>query len=128
MWKILFKGVASVFQSWIDLKKSKNEAEAARNMRLAQTEADWDLEAMRASKYSFKDEFIMAIWYSPLYMGWIAWEDAERVFVTPQEWIDFVEQLPYWCQFGAFGIMAASFGLRWYFRDQQFKLGDKKDV
>lgn len=127
MWKLLFKSVSTIFSAWVDMKKSKYEAEAQHNRKMAEIEAEYDLEAMRNSKYSFKDEFIMFIWYSPMYMGWIAWNDPDNVFVTPMEWVTFVGQLPYWWQFGAFGIMAASFGLRWYFKQQNFTIGGKKD-
>lgn len=125
MWGAIIKACSTLFSSWIDMKKSKHEAEAAHNRRMAEIEQEWDLEAMRNSKYSFKDEFIMMIWYSPLYMGWLAWNDESRTFVTPEEWVAFVGQLPYWWQFGAFGIMAASFGLRWYFKQQNFQIGSR---
>jgi len=123
MWSILFKGIKEIFTSWIGLKKAKHESEALRMQRLAQTEADWDLEAMRNSKYSWKDEFIMLIWYSPLIIGW--WDATDKSLVSAVDWISFVSNLPYWWQFGAFGIMAASFGLRWYMKQQNFQVGKK---
>lgn len=122
MWKLLFSGVAKIFTSWVDMKKSKNEADGKRAMKLAEVEATYDLEAQRNMKGSLKDEFIMIIWYSPLVIGW--WDAEEGKMLAAQEWVDFVSQLPTWWSFGAFGIMAATFGLRWYFNQQSFKVGN----
>lgn len=115
MWQLITSAVSSIFTSWVDLKKSKNEAEAARFMRMAEIEADWDLEAQRQAQYSWKDELITIVWLAPLVVAWKYPEKAEA-------WVDFVSKLPYWYQFGLFGIMAASFGLRWYFKQQNFKV------
>jgi len=118
MWQIITSAISSIFTSWVDLKKSKNEAEAARHMQLAKIEGDWDLEAQRQAQYSWKDELITIVWLAPLVVAWFYPEKSLA-------WIEFVTQLPYWYQFGLFGIMAASFGLRWYFKQQGFKLDGK---
>ena len=121
MWKLIFKGVTTLFGSWIDMKTAKHKSDAARAMKLAETEATYDLEAQRNMKGSLKDEFIMLVWYSPLVVAWFFPEEATA-------WIAFVSDLPAWWAFGAFGIMAATFGLRWYFRDQGHKLDGGKNV
>lgn len=115
MWSLIFSGISEIFSSWINLKKSKNDAEAAYHAKALQGELDWDIEAQKQARYSWKDEFITIVWFAPLIM---AWWDAERA----QSWIDFVTGLPYWYQFGMFGIIAASFGLRWYFKSQSFSV------
>ena len=132
MWGLVISGVTSLFKGWIEVKKSKQEAEAARASRITQGEFDYDIMAMEAAKTSWKDEMIMVIWYSPLVMGWF--EQVEYIntvtgvpenhwkLVSAKEWVLFAGELPYWWQFGAFGIMAASFGLRWYFKQQNFKV------
>lgn len=122
MIKTLIQGVSTLFTSWIGLKQAKHQAEAARAKALAQTEADWDLEALRASKSSIKDELIMIIWFSPMYVSW--YNAAESRLATSQEWVTAVNTLPHWWWFGAFGILAATFGLRWYFKQQDFKSKD----
>lgn len=118
MWGSVISAVGGLLNSWLDSKKAKHKAEAALHMQLAQTEADWDIVAQRQAQYSWKDEFITTIWFAPLIMAWF---DAERA----SEWVAFVGELPYWYQFGMFGIIAASFGLRWYFKQQGFKIGGK---
>ena len=116
MWLTALSGL---FTSWIDAKKEKQKAEAALHMQLAQTEASWDNIAQRQSQYSWKDEFITLVWYSPLVVAWFEPELA-------MQWIDFVQGLPYFYQMGMFGIMAATFGLRWFFKQQNFKISKKE--
>ena len=118
MWSLVLSGVTTLFQGWIKVKTSKQEAEVAYQTTLIKGEQDWDIEAQKAAKYSWKDEFITIIWFAPLIVAWFKPQKA-------QDWIDFVIQLPYFYQFGMFGIMAASFGLRWYFKQQAFKVGTK---
>lgn len=118
MWiKAAISAIGSLFTSWIDVKKEKHRAEAALHMQLAKTEADWDLVAQRQAQYSWKDEFITFVWFAPLIVAW--WEPEKA-----KQWVEFVSGLPYWYQFGMFGILAASFGLRWYFKQQGFKVGN----
>lgn len=117
---IITGGIVEIVKGWFAVKRSKQEAEAAYNQRVIQGEIDWDIEAMKASRYSWKDELITIIWYSPLIIGW--YDTDIGALRDAQQWIEFVGGLPLWWQFGAFGIMAASFGLRWYFKDQNFKL------
>ena len=119
MWSLVISGVTELAKSWFDKKKSQQEAEAAYNMKAITGEQDWDMEAMRQARYSWKDEFITIIWYFPLLY---AWYDQERAM----KWIEFVGELPPWYQIGMFGIMAASFGLRWYFKQQAFQIPGKK--
>ena len=119
MWSTVVSAVGTLFGGWVDLKKAKSEAEAQKHLSLAKLEADWDMEALRQSQYSWKDEFITIIWFAPFI---VAWFDQERAM----QWIDFVSGMPTWYQFGVFGILAASFGLRWYFKQQNFKVASPK--
>lgn len=116
MWGTIINGVGTIFRSWVDLKKSKNEAEAARHKQAAQIEGDWDTEALRQSQYSWKDEFLTLIIFSPLI---VAWFDEERAMA----WVEFVSELPVFYQIFMGGIIAASFGLRWWFKQQGLKVG-----
>lgn len=131
MWTAIIAGISSIFTGWIEVKKSKQEAEKAENLAIINGELDWDIQAQKAAKHSWKDEIITIIWYSPLYIGWFAPKDitgtdgsvtTEWHLISAKEWVSFVGDLPYWWQFGAFGIMAASFGLRWYFKQQGLKV------
>lgn len=115
----IISGISTLFNGWIAVKKSKQESEAAYHMSLVKGEQDWDIEAQKAARYSWKDEFITIVWFSPLIMAWF---DEERAL----KWIQFAAKMPYWYQFGMFGIIAASFGLRWYFKQQDFKVLNKQ--
>jgi hypothetical protein len=109
---MIWQAVTSLFTGWIDMKKTKYEAEGKRAIALAETEANWDLEALRQSKDSWKDEIFLYVFLSPLV---IAWFDEE----TAMDWINFVTGLPSWYQFMLVGMMSAVFGLRWYVKGQQ---------
>lgn len=115
MWSAIISAVSTVFKGWVDVKKSKQEAEAAYHRQSQKGEQDWDIKAMEAAKYSWKDELITLVWFAPLV---VAWFDPDRAM----KWIQFVDKLPVWYQVGMFGIMAASFGLRWFFKQQGLKL------
>ena len=111
MWSILAKAAGSIFGGWIDLKKAKYTAEAKRYEMQAQAEADWDQEALRQAQYSWKDELITIIIFAPLI---VAWFDPNKAM----EWVKFVSKMPLWYQLIMTGIVAASFGLRWLFKNK----------
>lgn len=114
MIQLIAGGVVTLVKSWFDSKARRIEAQAKREENRALQEADYDTEAMRQSQYSWKDEFITGVWYYPLIHAWFDPEGA-------MEWVKFVQELPYWYQWGMFGIMAASFGLRWFFKNKLLK-------
>lgn len=118
-WSLVTGAISTLFGSWVDLKKAKVDAEKAYLMKQAESEADWDLEAIRQAQFSWKDELITVIWFAPLVVAWFYQEEA-------LEWVSFVGELPVWYQIGMFGIMAASFGLRWFFKDQALKITSTK--
>lgn len=119
MWLSIFSGLKTLCSLWLKQKQAKAEAEIAFRMKLAQAEADWDVIAQQQAQYSWKDELITIVWFSPLVMAWFEPERASA-------WVTWVAELPYFYQFGMFGIMAASFGLRWYFKQQSFKVSKEK--
>lgn len=119
MWTAIVSGLSTLVKSWFDLKASKNKAEAEKALAMAKTEADWDVMALEQAKHSWKDEFITLVWFAPLVVAWFEPEKA-------MEWVLFVSRLPVFYQFGMFGIIAASFGLRWYFKQQGFNVAHQK--
>lgn len=113
MWGLVFSGLKELAQGWFETKREKQKAEAAYHMALAKGEQDWDLEAQKAARYSWKDEFITIIWFAPLVVAWFEPEKAMK-------WVQFVAKMPLWYQIVLFGIVAASFGLRWWFKQNNF--------
>lgn len=115
IWSSIVLGIKELGALWLKKKKATAEAEIAFRNSLAKSEADWDVIAQQQAQYSWKDELITLIWFAPLVVAWFEPEEATR-------WVEWVSKLPYFYQFGMFGIMAASFGLRWYFKRENFKL------
>ena len=113
--------IGQLFTSWLDAKKAKHQAEIAFQNKIAEIEATWDLVALRQAQFSWKDEFITLIVFVPLI---IAWFPEWRSHVLG--WVQFINDLPMWYQILIFGITAASFGLRWFFKGQGFKVGGKE--
>ena len=112
MWLSL---VGEVIKGWVGMKTTKYKAAGERAMALAKVEADYDLEALRAQKDSWKDEVFLYVFLSPLVVAWFNPEKA-------MQWVDFVSALPAWFQFMLIGMMAAVFGLRWYVKNQNMKI------
>ena len=55
MWSLVISGITELAKSWFKKKQSQQEAEAAYNMKAITGEQDWDLEAMKQARYSWKD-------------------------------------------------------------------------
>lgn len=115
MWSAIISGVSGLVSQWFETKKAKQQAEAEYHKQALRGEQNWDLAAMKQARYSWKDELITIIWFSPLIVGWFDEDKAK-------EYVQFISGLPYFWQFAAFGIISASFGLRWYFKQQGFKI------
>lgn len=117
MWGGIVSAVAGIAKSWVDSKKAKYKAEKIFQMKLAEMEATWDLVALRQAQYSIKDEIITIIIFWPLAAWWFPSLRSQAA-----AWAEFVTTMPYWYQVIMFGIVAASFGLRWWFGQQSFKI------
>ena len=115
MWAAIVSGISSIWSGWVKVKVSKQEAEARRAEQHQKIEGDWDTTALRMSETSWKDEFLTVIIFSPLV---VAWFDQERAMA----WVQFVQELPMFYQIFMAGIICASFGLRWFFKQQGFKI------
>ena len=111
MWGAIASAEGGIFTGWVDLKKAKYKSQEARFMAQAKAEADWDQEALREAQYSWKDELITIIIFAPMV---VAWFDE----VKAMAWVKFVSEMPVWYQVIMTGIVAASLGLRWLFKNK----------
>lgn len=108
--------VGGIFKSKARIREAQANAEIARLEREAKVEADWDVEAMRAARHSWKDEWFTILLSAPFVAVFGA------VFFFPegipllQEAFAILASLPLWYQASFMGAIAASFGLRWWFR------------
>lgn len=119
MWGLLINGISKAFSSWqdgrnqinqkkLDVKLAKLQAEETRWMAQAHTEAEWDLEALRQSQYSWKDEWLLLILTLP-FIGSFIPNVQDHI---QRGWL-YVKTAPEWYQIAFLGVVAASFGLRW---------------
>ena len=82
-------------------------AEATVYQRKATAEVDWDLEAIKGSQNSLKDEWLVILFSIPMILAFIPGMEGvvERGFEQ-------LEKMPEWYQYSVGVIVAASFGLR----------------
>jgi len=120
MWSAIISGVTSLASDFIATKKTKIEAEARIDVakteahikqieRAAEGEINYDLEALRQTQYSWKDEFALCIVVFPFIGAFLPWTQP----YVEQGWIFLSEKTPqeYWWIFS--GAIAASMGIRW---------------
>ena len=84
-------------------------AEAKANVmeRQATGEIDWDLEAIKGSQNSWKDEWLVILFSIPLILAFIP--GGEEIV---QNGFAQLEKMPEWYQYSLGVIIAASFGVR----------------
>ena len=118
MWTALISPIASLAGTWLEGKVETKKAETASKVAIAKAEAtimekkatgeiDWDLEAIKGSQSSWKDEWLTIIFSIPLVMCFIPGmeEIVSNGFAR-------LNELPEWYQYTLGVIVAASFGVR----------------
>ena len=108
-------GLASTFheghlaksKSNTDMKVAEAKAKANIMERQATGDIDWDLEAIKGSQNSWKDEWLVILFSIPLILAFIPGgeEIVKNGFAQ-------LEQMPEWYQYSLGVIIAASFGVR----------------
>jgi hypothetical protein len=104
----IVSSLAGLATSFIDCKTAVKKAEAQTKMKIATGELDWDLEAMKATQNSWKDEWITLLFSIPLILAFCGdWGNAivQRGFMA-------LEVMPDWYQYSLGGIVSASIGMR----------------
>ena len=112
MWNAIISGLSGLVSSWFETKIQKQRQQAELEQKALQGEIDYDLYAMKQKQFTWLDDIIGLTFTSPFIIAWFAPERANK-------WIKFVEQVPpfYWLVFS--GIVASTFGLRWWFNKRQ---------
>lgn len=100
-----------------ELVLAKINAETNRFNKLHDATTNWDIEAMRQSQFSWKDEILMVILFLPFVAAFIP-----NVQGYVKTGFDIVAELPLWYQLSLVGVIAASFGLRWLFQGKMDKI------
>ena len=110
--------IASLAGTWleghVETGKAKTAAEVAKKKaeaivyeRKANAEIDWDLEAIKGSASSWKDEWLVILFSVPLILAFIP--GMEGVVANGFEQL---KSMPEWYQYSLGVIVAASFGVR----------------
>lgn len=109
----------------LQIKKIKAIAEVERAKSLAQVEAEYDTAAQHNMRYTWKDEYLVLTVSAPVlltfftpYLSLLLDRD-----LTPQlaEAWSLLAGVPEWYQVIYIGIIIATFGLRWLFKEKQLK-------
>jgi len=104
----IINSVAGLAASVIDGKTAVKKAEAQTKMKIATGELDWDVEAMKATQNSWKDEWITLLFSIPLILAFCG--DWGNQIV--QAGFTALEVMPNWYQYSLGGIVSASIGMR----------------
>lgn len=111
MWSSRQERKTRISEAKTRAEEAKYEAQGKRAMKEAESERSWDMAALEGSKQSWKDEFIMLIWFTPFIMLFIP-------TLQPYALAGFtaLAAVPYGYWLVLFGIVAQAFGLRWLFQ------------
>ena len=110
--------IANLAGTWLEGKVEKTKAETGAQVARAKAEAvimekkatgeiDWDLEAIKGSQNSWKDEWLVILFSVPLILAFIPGMEDVVSHGFQQ-----LEQMPEWYQYSLGVIVAASFGVR----------------
>lgn len=113
----------------LEIEKIKAEASVEAARSLAQTEAEYDNLAQRQMQFSWKDEYLTLVFTAPFILSFAApfVELFAGVNIAPaikEAWAQ-VALAPPWYQATVIGIIAATFGLRWLFKNMAMKKVEK---
>jgi len=104
----LLGAVGGLATSYMDGKVAVQKANAEIKVKQATGEIDWDIEAIKATQNSWKDEWITLLFSIPLILAFCGdWGNdiVQRGFIA-------LETMPAWYQYSLGGIVSASIGIR----------------
>ncbi len=118
MLNLLIGPISQLAGTWLEGKVEKTKAETGAKVAKAKAEAvimekkatgeiDWDLEAIKGSQNSWKDEWLVILFSVPLILAFIPGMEDVVSHGFQQ-----LEQMPEWYQYSLGVIVAASFGVR----------------
>ena len=104
----IFGAVGNLASTSLDGRVPVQKANAEIKVKQATGEIDWDIEAIKATQNSWKDEWITLLFSIPLILAFCGdWgnEIVQRGFLA-------LEVMPAWYQYSLGGIVSASIGIR----------------
>ena len=90
-----------------EMKVAEAKASATVMEKQATGEIDWDLEAIRGARNSWKDEWLVILFSIPLILAFIP-----KMELVVLNGFTVLEQMPEWYQYSLGVIVASSFGVR----------------
>lgn len=107
--KTVVEGQMKKAESKAKIEEARTEATIKRIEKSAESEANYDLEALRQTQHSWKDEFALVIVVFPFIGAFLPWTQE----YVESGWIFLSDKTPdyYWWIFS--GAIAASMGIRW---------------
>ena len=110
--------LANLATTWLEGNVEKSKAKTAAEVALKNAEAivyekkataeiDWDLEAIKGSQNSWKDEWLTILFSIPMMLAFIPGMEG-----VVEQGFSQLEAMPEWYQYSLGIIVAASFGIR----------------
>ena len=117
MIQALIGPVVSLASTWMEGRIQKSKAKTEADVALKRAEAivyekkataeiDWDLEAIKGSKESWKDEWLCILFSIPMILAFVPGMDG-----VVEKGFQQLELMPEWYQYSLGCIVAASFGI-----------------
>ena len=100
--------VGGMASTWIESKAESQKINLEIKKKQLTGDIDWDLEAMKGSQASWKDEYLVILFSIPLILCFMGSWGRNIV----QECFRALETMPEWYQVTLGCIVAASFGIR----------------
>ena len=104
----IVKSLGSFASSYVDGKVQTQKVKAEIQKKQLTGEIDWDLEAIKATQSSWKDEWITILLSIPFLLCFINDDTRQMAFAGFQA----LEQAPAWYTYSFGVVIAASFGIR----------------
>ena len=92
-----------------EIEAAKVKAQITQIAKRAESETDYDLEALRQTQYSWKDEVALVVILSPFVGSFLPWTQD----YVAQGWVHLSEHAPEWYSYTFMAAIAASMGIRW---------------
>jgi len=104
----LIKSVSSLASGYMESKVQVQKVKAEIQKKQLTGEIDWDLEAIKATQSSWKDEWITILLSIPFLLCFISDTTREMAFAG----FEALGQAPAWYTYSFGVVIAASFGIR----------------
>ena len=103
----IIASVTGLATTWLDSKAQQKLLDTEIKKKQLTGEIDWEIEAIRSSQNSWKDELWTIVFVAMLVLNFIpSMQEAMAVGFAN------LEQTPMWLQWGCYASIAASFGIR----------------